>query len=370
MDGVPAIVDTCSHVHFFHWHSACLPPMQRGKWIKDLAPDTAVEDAAWRVLTIRCDTVREWLQAVREEEGDPETVHQLRVATRRAGAAMWLFRDSLSAQASKKLKRLLREIRQAAGIIRDGDVLLGRLRHAAKTLDRRDRPAIDFLVGHTVAQRLPGDEVFAAVMKKSLRKFDKRSSKVIASIQSAKSDQKLAELASESLASQLNRLDRSLANDSHELVDLHEVRIIGKRLRYTMEVVADCYPEKFREEVYPLIGAMQELLGDIHDHGVSVQLYTELCERLPQLLRKRSRRYRPALEGLIERHQQSIDAGLPHFDDWKTQWRSRAEELRRMVEPRNEPLAKETASSDEPISEPLADQSPSIADQATTGDAD
>jgi CHAD domain-containing protein len=211
-------------------------------------------------------------------------------------------------------------------------VLLGRLRHAAKTLDRRDRPAIDFLVGYTVAQRLPGDEVFAALMKKSLRKFDKRSSKVIASIQSAKGDQKLADLACESLASQLNRLDRALASDSHELADLHEVRIIGKRLRYTMEVVADCYPETFREEVYPLIGEMQELLGDLHDHAVSVQLYAELCERLPQLLRKRSKRYRPALEGLIERHQQAIDAGLPHFDEWKERWRSLAEEMAKMVE--------------------------------------
>ncbi len=340
--------------------------MQRGKWIKDLAPDTAVEDAAWRVLSIRCDTVRQALEAARDDGDDPEAVHQLRVATRRAGAALWLFRDSLSAKLRKKLKRLLREIRQAAGIIRDGDVLLGRLRWYAKDLDRGDRPAIDFLVGYTVAQRLPGDVALASLAKKAPQKFDKLSSKAIGSIQSPKTAQKLADLARESLASQLKRLDRALEKDSHELADLHEIRIIGKRLRYSMEIVADCYPKEFRDESYPLIAEMQEILGEIHDHDVSVQLYSELSERLPQVLKKRSKRYRPTLERLIERHQAAIEANLTQYDEWRKQWRSHASALERMVEAREESTARPLPI-DDTADEPTTDKTP-VTEDGTAGE--
>lgn len=297
-----------------------LAVMQSGKWIKDLSADTAVEDAAWRVLTIRFDTVREALAEALEKTDDPESVHQLRVATRRAGAALRLFRDLVPSKVAKQARKGLRAIRQAAGDVRDGDVLLDRLKTAAKELDKPDRPTIDFLVGYLVAKRLPGDEGFAQTAVKFPKKLDKFSSTTVESIEPAEPGRRLIDLACDTLASQLKKFDRALADDSHELAALHQARIEGKRLRYTMEIVADCFPEEFRKEHYPVVEGLQEILGEIHDHDVTVALYSQLKKQLPAIDKKRAKRYRPTLDRLIAHHQSAIAAALPGFDAWKQTW--------------------------------------------------
>ncbi len=306
--------------------------MQPGKWIKDLAPAMAVDAAARRVLTIRFDTVRQALAEVLVETDDPESVHQLRVASRRAGAAVWLFRELVPAKVAKKAKQGLKAIRQSAGEVRDGDVLLGRLRTAAKELDEQDRPAIDFLIGYLVAKRLPVSGGFVELVARFLKKLDKLSSKAVESITSVEPGQRMIELARDNLASQLKKFDRVLAEESHELSALHEARIIGKRLRYTMEIVADCYPDEFRKEHYSVVEELQEILGEIHDHDVTVQLYTQLNEQLPAVVKKRAKRYRPTLDRLIDHHQSAIAAALPRFDAWKQTWPSHHAALLTMIE--------------------------------------
>ena len=70
--------------------------MFQSKWISDLSAATPVADAARRVLTLRLEGVRDCLgYALREPGRDPEFVHQLRVATRRASAALEIFAECL-----------------------------------------------------------------------------------------------------------------------------------------------------------------------------------------------------------------------------------------------------------------------------------
>ena len=69
--------------------------MFQSKWISDLNAATPVAAAARRVLTLRLEGVRDSLgHALREPGQDPEFVHQFRVATRRASAALETFANA------------------------------------------------------------------------------------------------------------------------------------------------------------------------------------------------------------------------------------------------------------------------------------
>src|SRR5690349_7794695 len=99
--------------------------MADGKWITDLRADTPLPEAAQRVLAVRLEVVGHYLpRAVQEPDRDPEFVHQLRVGTRRADAALRIFRPCLPRKVYKKARRRLRELRRAAGAVRDWDVFL------------------------------------------------------------------------------------------------------------------------------------------------------------------------------------------------------------------------------------------------------
>src|SRR5215213_8146493 len=99
-----------------------------GKWIDGIGPETAVADAARRSLEVRLAVVANALPlAAHLSEHDIEHVHRLRVATRRAAAALKLYRDWLPRKPARWIKKRLRQIRRAASEIRDLDVLIERL---------------------------------------------------------------------------------------------------------------------------------------------------------------------------------------------------------------------------------------------------
>ena len=118
--------------------------MADGKWIVGLRPDMTLETAAHHVLTTRLDVAYQWLpRAIDEAEQDPENVHQLRVATRRADAALRIFRCCLPGKTYRSARARLRTIRRAAGAARDWDVLLIELRQRAGSSTGRSRGVPD-----------------------------------------------------------------------------------------------------------------------------------------------------------------------------------------------------------------------------------
>ena len=53
-----------------------------------------------------------------------------------------------------------------------------------------------------------------------------------------------------------------------KLTDVNGVacfRIVGKRLRYALELFIDCFPPTARAQVYPRVEAVQDLLGSAND---------------------------------------------------------------------------------------------------------
>src|SRR5690606_28603104 len=119
-----------------------------------------VSVGAHDALQTRLEAVVAWLpKAAQFPEADIEHVHQLRVSTRKAGAALKLFRELLPKKRAKRLNVSLKGIRRAAGEARDLDVLLERLAVRAES-DRSLVPLVEHLTRGRVAAQGPLIEVW------------------------------------------------------------------------------------------------------------------------------------------------------------------------------------------------------------------
>ncbi|HJT76153.1 MAG TPA: CHAD domain-containing protein, partial [Gemmataceae bacterium] len=274
--------------------------MAEGKWIDDLDAGTPLDDAARHVLTVRLEVVRDHLApALHEADKDPEHVHQLRVATRRAGAAVDLFAGCLPDKAYNRARKALRKVRRAAGAARDWDVfLLGLAEWPAR--GEAQRPGLDFLAGYATGQRLAAQDHLRAVCADQPFAFDRLRAETVAAVHAPHDadGETLLDLARPLLAERLRALDEAAAQDLGDYDNLHQVRIAGKRLRYAMEVFASCFAPAFKEELYPAVEEMQEILGNANDSHVAAGRLEALRARLRLARPDGGKRFRPGLDAL------------------------------------------------------------------------
>src|SRR5439155_18737121 len=129
--------------------------MVDGKWITDLTACTPLEDAARRVLTVRLEVVHDYLPlALHRWTEDIEYVHQLRVGTRRGGAALAIFEPCLPRKVFRRLRKRLKKIRRAAGEARDWDVFAQTLQERETNATAAQRHGLDCLIGYAEGQRV------------------------------------------------------------------------------------------------------------------------------------------------------------------------------------------------------------------------
>src|SRR5690242_19116005 len=118
------------------------------KWIGGLTPDMPVHKAAEHVLEVRLGAVAYHLPlALEQAHEDPEHIHDLRVSTRRAAAALRIFADCLPAKVHKSSKKYLRRLRRSAGQARDADVFLTTVSARFVRARTLQKPGYDFLLG-------------------------------------------------------------------------------------------------------------------------------------------------------------------------------------------------------------------------------
>ncbi len=297
--------------------------MAEGKWISDLTATTSVADAARRTLAMRLESVREGMgRVLRAPARDPEPVHQLRVSTRRAGAALTIFRLCLPDKQFRGARKQLRGIRRAAGAARDWDVLL----HALAQCDRqpeRQRPAWDLLTGYAVAQRENAQVHLEAFRTEYPFAFDRLAAETVAAVRRPPVESRAAwliDLAEPMLTGLVRRLHDAADGDLADYDHLHQVRIAGKRLRYAMEVFAHCFDSAFRETMYAQVEEMQEILGQANDSHVASGRLVALRTWLRAVRPQEWRRYKPGLEGLLRYHQERLPQERQRFLAWWSQW--------------------------------------------------
>jgi CHAD domain-containing protein len=302
--------------------------MADGKWISDLEPTTPLADAARHVLSLRLGLVRHYLPlAMHRSEEDPEHVHQLRVSTRRAGAALDIFSCCLSDKQFARGKKTLRRIRRAAGAARDWDVFLMGLAPVTPPFSPKGRgrnePGRDLLVGYAVAQRAAAQSRLEEASPNYPFDFERFLAETVADVHKPKADAELCtltDLARPMLVNLWQELHDAASGDLTDYEHLHQVRITGKRLRYAMEVFAACFDPPFREQLYPAVEHMQEILGQANDSHVAGQRLAALLEQLPVRRPDDWRRYKPGLDALRRRHDERVKQQQQQFIEWWAEW--------------------------------------------------
>lgn len=295
--------------------------MAESKWLVELDGETPLADAARQVLAERLRLVPERLAgALYEPDRDLEHVHQLRVATRRAGAALAVFEVCLPARDFERARRRLRRLRRAAGAARDADVFMQTI--ATRSLRARpaQRSGLDYLLGYAGGQRLAAQRNLVRATRRKPRDWRLYFADVLDAVAQPAAPRTLGELARPHLARLIADLENAAHQDLHEYGHLHQVRILGKQLRYAMEIFAGCHDADFRERFYPAIVAMQEILGNANDSYVAAGRLSEIRASLEMRLPRAWKRLGPGLEALLRFHERRLPACRRQFDAWWHGW--------------------------------------------------
>ncbi len=243
---------------------------RKGKWIEGTSADQPVSTAARRTLEVRLAVVWHYLPlAARRAEEDVEHVHQLRVASRRAVAAIEIFWDLLPKRRARWLRKRLRKIRRTAGEARDDDVLAGRLEHWAQR-----HPPVELVSKQVLAHRRKAQKPIQKIHRKLVdENFERGLSQLLDRIRwrdkRRRREPCFAVVARQSLKATASDFWSAAEGDFDDIAALHQFRIAGKQLRYAMEVFAAAFPPAFREDQYPIVEQLQELLGTVNDHATA-----------------------------------------------------------------------------------------------------
>ncbi len=297
-----------------------------GKWIDGIGPESRIEDAARRSLEPRLAAVARCLPpAAHLAHHDIEHVHQLRVATRRAVAALKLYREFVPRKPARWLKKRLRKIRRAAGDARDLDVLKKRIEEEQ---GERIAPILDLIAAEREA-------VQPAIVRMAERcgknhKFIRKTAKLLDQIgadeprDNAVQPDRFREWAADQLATVAEPFLNAIPTHSADAATLHAFRIQAKAVRYTIELVAPAFEPELRSEVYPIVEELQERLGKVQDHVTARQQFEKWAETSddgPQ---------RQLLVELINDESRRLDEGVQDFHRWWTD--ERIDQIRRALQ--------------------------------------
>lgn len=247
------------------------------KWCAGVRPDQSALQAAQRILGGRLQAVRERLPyAALESDKDIEHVHQLRIATRRAGEAIRLFARLLPREAADSMRAALRDVRHAADQARDLDVLAQVLQACP---DLADAEVVQRLCQDVSRRRGAAQAPIVAVYERwRADDYDARVTALMAGLGSRrrrKARRSYARYARPALRRLVRKFFDAAEADLTDEQALHRFRIAVKKLRYAMELVAVTFAPSFRKELYSQVSALQELLGTVNDYAVGQAFFRQ-----------------------------------------------------------------------------------------------
>jgi CHAD domain-containing protein len=203
---------------------------------------------------------------------DPEDLHQMRVTVRRLRAAVNAEGAGLG-DAAEHLQNELKWLGNALGPVRDIDVQLERLRAEAAAFDNEERTAVERLLTGLVGERKAARRRMRAALR------TKRYTALLGSLATASKSEPAVPNSGTRPAlidvvqrpyRKLHKAVQALGEDAPD-VDLHALRVKGKRLRYAAELVGE--PVK---DLVKATKAFQEVLGEHQDAAVAEDIIRRL----------------------------------------------------------------------------------------------
>jgi CHAD domain-containing protein len=231
---------------------------------------------------------------------DDEHVHQLRVNTRRALAAVDLFEPLLPKKESCWLNKHLKTILRAAGKARDLDVLLKK----------------------GVTESSDAESRLQKLWKEQRKQFQAPICKLDGSLRSELKDHKVsirqlangdpAETAITSPSSHIRHWikhrfseigQRFLAKlaAAADVTSLHQLRIETKRLRYTLEIIRPALEKSPAEYLKTSLSTLQDVLGKLNDQVVALKHLKQSVKKIDAVKAQHD------IARLIERHTAEIE---------------------------------------------------------------
>jgi CHAD domain-containing protein/CYTH domain-containing protein len=211
------------------------------------------------------------------DEADDEALHDFRVALRRLRSWERAFRPYLRDDLAKKLRRRLRNLASDTGASRDLEVHLAWLTSQRRSLGRRQRAGLNWLMAELEARKSDAD----AVLERDVQdRFDRLHDKLARSLGSYREQLRLRRDGSavplpafgDALAPRVRNLARDLQEHLSHVTserderEAHEARINAKRLRYLLEPVVKIVPGA--GDIVDQLKSLQDILGDLHDAQV------------------------------------------------------------------------------------------------------
>jgi CHAD domain-containing protein len=201
---------------------------------------------------------------------EPESLHQMRVATRQLRAVLRSTRPLLLPEWADSLRDELRWLGRVLGPARDLDVQLAYFREESTALDARDRRPLITFIAHLESQRNHVQEVLLNELK-SERYLD-----LITRLQQAPHDPTviestvtLADLAKQEFTKLRNAIRQ--AGDSPNNANIHKTRIRTKRARYAA-VLAEATVGKPATRFINKARVVQDVLG-MHQDAIQAEAH-------------------------------------------------------------------------------------------------
>jgi CHAD domain-containing protein len=207
--------------------------------------------------------------------GDPEAVHQARVATRKLRSHLRTFGPLLDPEWTEPLRSELGWLAMGLGAVRDREVLLERLRERAKTLPPSDLRSAGSLL-HILEVEIETLRTKLMAELSSLRYIDLLDRLVSAAQAPAtlpEADEPASQVLPPLAAGPWRRLRSAVKQLPETPTDpeLHRIRILAKRARYAAEAVAPVAGTA-ADQFARAAAKLQTILGE-HQDSVTAQAW-------------------------------------------------------------------------------------------------
>lgn len=203
------------------------------------------------------------------DDGDPERVHQARVAARRLRSDLRVFASLVDRAWAKDLRSELRWLGSALGVARDADVLLVHMRDVSAAWPAADRDRVAPVLAALTRQDEEANQALREVLAsgRAAALLHRLQGSAIALPLVGPHDRPAAEILPPLLRAQLVELHEVAARADSAPTDrrLHRVRIAAKHVRYAARSVAPAVPG-----AVSLAEAAEDLQGVLGEHQDAV----------------------------------------------------------------------------------------------------
>jgi len=272
------------------------------KWLHAATPNAPSDEVGRSALAERLLAVAHFLKKSVSGKDEAEAIHQLRVWTRRAGAALALFEPGIPKKVAKRMQKILRKLRRAAGGVRDCELQKERL----QSMDDAPRKA-----RHSLRKCQGKAERQLRRLRRHLRKgnnFDLEIEELLSRVawpkrHSSRDAPPFVTLCRRQLRPLANEFLQQSKLNLGDFQHLHQMRIAGKRLRYALELAVAVIAVKIHAKLYDVLNELQDRAGEACDERAfldSLQAWLDetkkkkVSNRLKKALTQQRRRYERA----------------------------------------------------------------------------